>query len=221
MPEAVVFDLDGVLLDSERRWNEAKEAVTREAGGRWRGEAARAMMGMSSPEWSAYMRDELGVPLGAERIDALVVARMRAGYAAGLPLLPGAVAAVRGLADRWPLGLASSSNRELIEAFLDLAGLRREFRAVVSSEEVGRGKPSPDVYLEACSLLGVAPARSVAIEDSANGIRAAATAGMVVVAVPNPHYPPGAEALALTAATVATPGELTADLVERVAGPRP
>jgi len=221
MPDAVVFDLDGVLLDSEQRWNEAKEEVAREAGGRWREGAAEAMMGMSSPEWSAYMRDELAVPLTAKRIDALVVGRMRAGYAAGLPLLPGAVEAVHGLADRWPLGLASSSNRELIETFLDLAGLCGEFRVVVSSEEVGRGKPSPDVYLEVCDRLGADPARSVAVEDSANGLRAAAAAGMAVIAVPNPHYPPSADALALAAATVATPGELTADLVERAAADRP
>lgn len=221
MPDAVLFDLDGVLLDSEQRWNEAKEAVTREAGGRWRDEAAEAMMGMSAPEWSAYMRDELTVPLEAEAIDDAVVARMRAGYADGLPLLPGALDAVAALAAHWPLGLASSSNRELIEAFLDLAGLRGRFRVVISSEEVERGKPSPDVYLEACSRLGAEPSRSVAVEDSANGLRSAAAAGLAVIAVPNPHYPPGADALALAAATVATPGELTAALVERVAAAGP
>jgi len=221
MPDAIVFDLDGVLLDSEQRWNEAKEGVAREAGGRWREGAAEAMMGMSSPEWSAYMRDELEVPLAAERIDELVVAAMLAGYAEGLPLLPGALEAVRDLGGRWPLGLASSSNREVIEAFLDISGLRDEFGAVVSSEEVGSGKPAPDVYLEVCSQLAVDPARSVAVEDSANGLRAAAAAGMAVIAVPNPHYPPADDALALAAATVATPGELTAELAERAAAERP
>ena len=128
MPDAVVFDLDGVLLDSEQRWNDAKEAVTTEAGGRWRDDAATAMMGMSSPEWSAYMHDELAVPCEPERINELVVERMAAGYAEELPLLPGAIDAVETLAARWPLGLASSSNREIIDAFLDLSGLRDRFR---------------------------------------------------------------------------------------------
>jgi len=217
MPDAVVFDLDGVLLDSEQRWNEAKEAVTTAAGGRWTDDAATAMMGMSSPEWSAYMHDELAVPYEPERINELVVERMAAGYAEELPLLPGAIDAVGTLAARWPLGLASSSNREIIDAFLDLSGLRDRFRVTTSSEEVGRGKPSPDVYLEVAARLGADAARCVAVEDSSNGLRAAAAAGMAVIAVPNPHYPPAPDALALAAATVMTPGEVTPALVERVA----
>ena len=217
MPDAVVFDLDGVLLDSEQRWNDAKEAVTTAAGGRWRDDAATAMMGMSSPEWSAYMHDELAVPYEPERINELVVERMAAGYAEELPLLPGAIDAVETLAARWPLGLASSSNREIIAAFLDLSGLRDRFRVTTSSEEVGRGKPSPDVYLEVAARLGADAARCVAVEDSSNGLRAAAAAGMAVIAVPNPHYPPAPDALALAAATVMTPGEVTPALVERVA----
>jgi len=217
MPDAVVFDLDGVLLDSEQRWNDAKEAVTTAAGGRWRDDAAAAMMGMSSPEWSAYMHDELAVPYEPERINELVVERMAAGYAEELPLLPGAIDAVETLAARWPLGLASSSNREIIDAFLDLSGLRDRFRVTTSSEEVGRGKPSPDVYLEVAARLGADTARCVAVEDSSNGLRAAAAAGMAVIAVPNPHYPPAPDALALAAATVMTPGEVTPALVERVA----
>jgi len=217
MPDAVVFDLDGVLLDSEQRWNDAKEAVTTAAGGRWRDDAATAMMGMSSPEWSAYMHDELAVPYEPERINELVVERMAAGYAEELPLLPGAIDAVETLAARWPLGLASSSNREIIDAFLDLSGLRDRFRVTTSSEEVGRGKPSPDVYLEVAARLGADAARCVAVEDSSNGLRAAAAAGMAVIAVPNPHYPPAPDALALAAATVMTPGEVTPALVGRVA----
>ena len=217
MPDAVVFDLDGVLLDSEQRWNDAKEAVTTAAGGRWRDDAATAMMGMSSPEWSAYMHDELAVPYEPERINELVVERMAAGYAEELPLLPGAIDAVETLAARWPLGLASSSNREIINAFLDLSGLRDRFRVTTSSEEVGRGKPSPDVYLEVAARLGAHAARCVAVEDSSNGLRAAAAAGMAVIAVPNPHYPPAPDALALAEATVMTPGEVTPALVERVA----
>jgi HAD superfamily hydrolase (TIGR01509 family) len=218
MPEAVIFDLDGVLLDSEQRWNEAKEALVRESGGAWADDAPRVMMGMSSPEWSAYMRDQLQVPLDAEAINADVVRRMHDGYAAGLPLLPGAIDAVRALAARWPLGLASSSNREIIDVFLDAADVRGAFGATVSSEEVARGKPAPDVYLAAAAALGVPPQRCVAIEDSANGLRAARAAGMAVIAVPNPHYPPDEDALALAAATVEVVGEVTPELVEAVGG---
>jgi HAD superfamily hydrolase (TIGR01509 family) len=221
MPEAVVFDLDGVLLDSEQRWNEAKEAVARAAGGSWRSDAAETMMGMSSPEWSAWMRDALDLPLTAAEINDAVIERMAAGYAEGLPLLPGAVEAVRALAARWPLGLASSSNREIIDAFLDLSGLAGEFKVTLSSEEVERGKPAPDVYLETARRLGTAPERCVAVEDSGNGLRAAAAAGMTVIAVPNPHYPPPGDALALAAASVAVPGELTPELVASVAAERP
>ena len=179
------------------------------------------MMGMSSPEWSAYMRDELAVPCEPERINELVVERMATGYAEELPFLPGAIDAVTALAARWPLGLASSSNREIIDAFLDLSGLRDCFGVTISSEEVGRGKPSPDVFLEVAARLGAAPGRCVAVEDSGNGLRAAAAAGMVVIAVPNPHYPPPADALALAVAAVATPGEVTVALVERVADSPP
>jgi HAD superfamily hydrolase (TIGR01509 family) len=216
MPAAVIFDLDGVQMDSEQRWNEAKEALVRESGGRWRDEAPAAMMGMSSPEWSAYLRDDLGVPMDAEAIGGDVVRRMEDGYRRELPLLPGAEEAVRALAARWPLGLASSSNREIIDLALDLADFADAFRVTVSSEEVERGKPAPDVYLEAARGLGVAPERCVAVEDSSNGLRAAAAAGMTVIAVPNAHYPPDAEALSLAAATVPVVGDVTPALVERV-----
>jgi HAD superfamily hydrolase (TIGR01509 family) len=215
-----MFDVDGVLLDSEQLWNEAKEALVREAGGRWRGDAPRAMMGMSSPEWSAYMHDELGMDRDVDEINRDVVARIERLYRTNLPLMPGAVEAVRALQGRWPLGLASSSNRELIDLVLDQAGLADAFVATVSSEEVAHGKPAPDVYLEVARRVGVNPDRCVAIEDSSNGIRAAAAAGMSVIAVPNHHYPPDEEALALAAASVETTGDVTPELVERV-GPSP
>jgi HAD superfamily hydrolase (TIGR01509 family) len=217
LPAAVIFDLDGVLVDSEQRWNGAKEALVRETGGRWRDEAPRMMMGMSSPEWSAYLRDELEVPMEAAEINREVVRRMEDGYRAGLPLLPGAGEAVRALAARWPLGLASSANRELIDLVLELAGFGDAFGVTVSSEEVERGKPAPDVYLAAARGLGVDPARGVAIEDSSSGLRAAAAAGMAVIAVPNPHYPPAPDALALASIAVAIVGDVTPALVERAA----
>ena len=214
MPDAVIFDLDGVLVDSEQRWNGAKEALVRETGGRWLEEAPTRMMGMSSPEWSVYLRDDLGVAMEAAEINREVVRRMEEGYREELPLLPGADEAVRALAGRWPLGLASSANREVIDLVLELAGFGDAFRVTVSSEEVERGKPAPDVYLAAARGLGVEPARCVAIEDSSSGLRAAAAAGMTVIAVPNPHYPPAPDALALASAAVATVGEVTPELIE-------
>ena len=216
MPAAVIFDLDGVIMDSEQRWNGAKEALVRETGGRWRDEAPSVMMGMSSSEWAAYLRDDLGVPMDVDAISRDVVRRMEDGYREELPLLPGAGDAVRSLADRWPLGLASSSNREIIDLVLELTGFGEAFRVTVSSEEVERGKPAPDVYLEAARKLEVEPASCVAIEDSSNGLRSAHAAGMAVIAVPNPHYPPEPDALELAAASVEVVGEITPELVERV-----
>jgi HAD superfamily hydrolase (TIGR01509 family) len=216
VPDAVMFDLDGVLVDSEQLWNEAKNGLVRAAGGRWREDAPRVMMGMSSPEWSAYLHDELGVGLDVDEINRDVVARMERLYRAKLPLLPGAGETVRMLAARWPLGLASSSNREIIDLVLEVTGLGDAFVATVSSEEVERGKPAPDVYLEAARRVGVPPGGCVAIEDSSNGLRAAAAAGMVVIAAPNPHYPPDQDALVLAAATVEAVAQVTPELVARV-----
>jgi HAD superfamily hydrolase (TIGR01509 family) len=212
---AVVFDLDGVLIDSEQRWDAARRAVVAEHGGRWKPEATRAMIGMSSPEWARYLRDELGVRLELDRINAAVVERLTAEYERELPLLPGAVDAVRRLAARWPLGVASSANREIIELVLDRSGLADQFSAYVSSEEVPRGKPAPDVYLEAARRLAVDPASCVAVEDSSNGLRSAAAAGMAVIAVPNREFPPDPDALSLAAVTVGGVGEIDAATVER------
>jgi HAD superfamily hydrolase (TIGR01509 family) len=217
VPAAIIFDLDGVLLDSEQRWNEAKEALVREAGGTWLEKAPEVMMGMSSPEWSAYLRDDLGVQRDLDAINDDVVRRMHESYEDGLPLLPGALETVRALAARWPLGLASSSNREIIDVFLERSGVGDLFGATVSSEQVARGKPAPDVYVETARRLGVAPRACVAIEDSANGLRAAHAAGMPVVAAPNPHYPPGDDALALAAAVVDGVGDVTPGLVATLA----
>ena len=214
MIEAVVFDLDGVLLDSEQVWDEVREELARERGGRWHDRAQRDMMGMSSTEWSRYMHDVLGLREPPEEISAEVVRRMGARYRAALPLLPGARAAVERLAARWPLGLASSSNRPLIDLVLDVSCLARFFRVTVSSEEVARGKPAPDVFLEAARRLGVAPERCAVVEDSANGIRAGRAAGMRVVAIPNPHFPPGEEALAAADVVLRSLEELTPEAVE-------
>ena len=214
VPEAVIFDLDGVLLDSERLWNRAKEQSTRCSGGRWHEDAPTVMLGMSSPEWARYLHDELAVPLDPQEINRQVVRRMQELYRGQLPLLPGALDVVHALPQRWPLGLASFSNREIIELLLELGELAGTFAATVSSEQVARGKPAPDVYSRRSREDGRRSCESAAVEDSSNGLRAATAAGMTVIAVPNPHYPSIDDALKLAAATV----DVTPKLVERVAG---
>ena len=214
MIEAVVFDLDGLLLDSEQVWDSVREQLARERGGRWHENAQRDMMGMSSPEWSRYMHDVIGLREPPEEINREVVRRVESAYRDDLPVIPGAREAVKRIAARWPLGLASSSNRELIELALELLGVRDLFLATVSSEEVARGKPAPDVYLEAARRLDVEPAQAAAVEDSHNGIRAAKAAGMRVVAIPNRHFPPGADALAAADVVLESLDALTAEAIE-------
>jgi HAD superfamily hydrolase (TIGR01509 family) len=186
-----------VLVDSESVWDAVREQVTRQSGGHWHAHAQRDMMGMSSLEWSRYMREALRVPMDPEEIAALVVERLQDRYRQDLPLLPHAVETVRELADRRPLALASSSNRPVIDLVLEETCLAPCFRATVSSEEVGRGKPAPDVYLEAARRLGLEPTSCAAIEDSTNGIRSGKAAGMWVAAIPRPDFPPAPEALEL------------------------
>jgi HAD superfamily hydrolase (TIGR01509 family) len=209
---AVVFDLDGVLVDSEQVWDEVREALAHERGGHWHEGAQRDMMGMSSPEWSRYMHDRIGLSESPEEINRLVVERMLERYAAGPPWLPDAVETVRRLAAEFALGLASSSNRELIDSVLEAGGIADCFGATVSSEEVAAGKPAPDVYLEVARRLGVDPHECTAIEDSHNGIRAAKAAGMRCVAIPNAHYPPG-DAVAEADTVVDSLSELTPEVL--------
>ena len=214
---AVVFDMDGVLVETEEVWDSVREDLAHATGGRWSSRAHTDMMGMSAPEWTGYMHRVVGVALPPDEIGRRVVARLGDRYRQRLPMVPGAAHAVRSLAAHLPLAVASSSNRELIDLVLDLAGLRPLFRAWVASEEVARGKPAPDVYLEAARRLGVPPARCAAVEDSGAGIRAAADAGMWTVAVPNRRYPPDAAALARAGARAASVAEVPALVLARAA----
>ncbi len=189
MIASVVFDLDGVLVDSERVWEEVRRGFVARAGGRWLPDTQARLMGMSTAEWSRYLSRDL-------------------------PLMPGAQEAVRRMGARWPLGLASSSPLEIVKTVLDEAGLAGVFAAVASSDEVAAGKPAPDVYQLAARRLGVAPDVSVAIEDSSNGLRSAAAAGYRVVAIPQPAYPPDPDALALAAARLGSLADLTPEALE-------
>ncbi len=213
MIEAVIFDLDGVLLDSEKLWDQARREVVQEGGGTWLPGSTEAMQGMSSTEWPVYLRDRLGVQLSAEEINNQVVARVLMLYQDTLPLLPGATDAVERMAAAWRLGLASSSNRPVIDLVLDRADLAPFFDVTVSSEEVPRGKPAPDVYLEAARRLGVIPSSCAVVEDSANGIRAGVAAGMRVVAIPNPDFPPPDDVLAMAKVVLPSLSDLSPDAV--------
>ena len=209
--EAVVFDLDGVIVDSEHVWDEVREELARERGGRWHERAQADMMGMSAPEWSRYMHDVVGLSESPAEIDELVVEGMLERYAERLPLIDGEVDAVVRIAASFRLALASSSNRRVIDAVLDAAGIASSFEATVSSEEVGHGKPAPHVFLEAARRLDLPPDRCAAVEDSGNGIRAAHAAAMRVVAIPNPRYPPPQDALALADVVLESVRELDSE----------
>ncbi|HEX6447915.1 MAG TPA: HAD family phosphatase [Trebonia sp.] len=195
MIEAVVFDLDGVLIDSEPVWEQVRRRVVAEHGGHWDPDTQDRLMGMSTGEWSRYLSEDLDVALSPDQVAATVIAAMADRYREHLPLLPGAVEAVTRIADRWTVGLASSAPRSLIETVLDASGLRPKFAATVSTEEVAHGKPAPDAYLTAADRLGVPPAACAAVEDSSNGLRSAAAAGLAVIAIPHEKYPPAPDAL--------------------------
>ena len=216
MIDAVIFDLDGVLLDSETAWRDAKRDVVGEWGGVWKDEASRAMLGMSAPEWSVYMRDDLQVDRDPEAIDAEVVRRLLEGYRHRLPLIDGAREAVERLAARYPLGLASSSNLEVIEVVMDAGGFGRFFKTWVSSEEVAGGKPAPDVFLEAARRMQADPETTAAVEDSHNGILAARAAGMATIALPNPEFPPGDDALEQAHVVLDSLDDLTVETIEQL-----
>ena len=215
---AVVFDLDGVLVDSEPVWEAVRRDFVAEHGGRWRPDSQQRLMGMSTAEWARYLMTDLGVGgMSAEEVADAVVERMAQRYREAVPLLPGAATAARMLASRWPLGLATSSPRRLIDVVLDRAGLAALFPVIVPTDEVGRGKPAPDVYKEVTARLGFDTPRCVAVEDSTNGLRAACAAGMGIVAVPRPAYPPDADALACAGLVLDSLEELTLEMVASLA----
>jgi HAD superfamily hydrolase (TIGR01509 family) len=213
MIEAVIFDLDGVLVDSEPVWEEVRRQVVAEHGGTWAADTQQRLMGMSTGEWARYLSGELGVQLPPDQLAELVIGRMQDRYRAHLPLLPGAVAAVHELAAHWPLGLASSAPVRLIDTVLAASGLRSSFAVVMSTEQVARGKPAPDIYLSVTEELGFRPASCAAVEDSTNGLRSAASAGLQVIAVPHPQYPPEPDALAAARLVLTSLSGLTAGAV--------
>ena len=217
MIRAVVFDLDGVLVDSEPVWEQVRRGLVAERGGHWAPDAQHRLMGMSTPEWARYLSEDLGVGLAPERVATVVIDRMAARYREHVPLMDGAVDAVHRIAVRWPLAVASSAPATLIETVLQSAGLRSCFAVVMSTEQVAHGKPAPDIYLAVTAALGCPPLDCAAVEDSSNGLRSAAAAGLRVIAIPQPEYPPDADALARASLVLPGLAELTTDAVAALA----
>ena len=213
LPDAVVFDMDGTLTDTEATWDVVRRQLATDAGLAWPDGATQAMMGMSTREWSTFLVEVVGLPVTPQRAAQLTVDAMAAHYRTGITVLPGAVEAVRRMAERYPVAIASSSPRTLIDAAVEVLGLADVLAATVSTEEVERGKPAPDGYLRACELLGAHPWRSIAVEDAPNGLLSALAAGMTVIAVPPHFHPPAPELLARTS-VIGTLDELTQQLVE-------
>jgi HAD superfamily hydrolase (TIGR01509 family) len=201
--EAIVFDLDGLLVDSEPVWDQARRSMADEVGKPWTREDHHAVMGVSTREWAEYMIERLGLELTPEEVEAEIVGRMVAVYRGGIPYLPGAVAAVDLAVEHYPTALASGSHPALIEV------------VIVPADEVGAGKPAPDVYLATAERLGVRPEDCICVEDSGNGILAGVRAGMKVIAVPDSRFPPRAEALAQADLVLGSLTELT---LESLAG---
>lgn len=217
MAEAILFDLDGVLIDSEALWDEVRRAFVQEHGGIWTAEAQTRMMGVRPDIWPRYMAEELRVPLTPTAIHAGVLEMLQERYRRDLPVIPGARSAVRELAREWPLAVASSSDRHLIELVLEQAELEECFTAVVSTEEVPRGKPAPDVYLKAAESLRVAPSSCAAVEDSEPGIRSAVAAGCGVIAIPNRDFPPSEATLGTADVVLPSIRQLDAAVVRLLA----
>ena len=210
---AVIFDLDGVIIDSEPVWETVRRGFVAESGGTWLPDSQRRLMGMSTAEWARYLAEDLAVPMAAEQVADEVVRLMVARYDVALPMIPGALEAVRRLSARWPLGLASSSPRRLIDTVLERSGLAASFKVTISTEEVPRGKPAPDVYLEVAKKLEVEPRACVAVEDSSNGVRSAVAAGMMTIALERPEYPVDPDARAGSAVSLTGIESLTVEML--------
>ncbi len=213
---AVIFDMDGVIMDSEEYWWEERSALAQQYGAEWLPDDQRHTMGTNTHEWSLYMKQRMGLDMSPEEIGDLMVSRVNARVSAHLPVLPGAVEAARIAASAYPVALASGSATPIINEVLRVTGLDQVFQVVVGGDSVTRGKPDPEIYLLAAAQLGVDPALCLGIEDSVNGLRALKAAGMYAIAVPSHNFPPPDDVLAMADARVASLTEFSLDLIRQI-----
>ena len=214
--EAIIYDMDGVLVDSEVYWDKSRVEFARDRGKTWTDEFQRLAMGRSTVGWAGVMREKLALDETIDDIIAEMKARVIAHYEERMPARPGALESVSHMRQHFRVGLASGSPTEIIKAVLSITGLDQIFEVMIYGDEVPRGKPAPDIYLEALQALGVSPAASLGIEDSANGLRSLKAAGMFAVAAPSPGFPLPPDALALADAHITTLEDFTVDLVRDI-----
>lgn len=210
--QAIIFDMDGTLMETEEHWDVVRRQLAADEGLPWPEEATKAMMGMSTPEWSEYLVTAVGLPMTAPEAAEKTIDAMADHHREGVELLPGAIESMRRMASRFPIAIASSSPRRLIDAGIEAMGVGDLVAVSVSTEEVAAGKPAPDGFLRAAELLGVDPGACLAIEDSTNGVVSALNAGMAVVCIPPAFHPPSDEVLARTT-VLSSLDELTFELI--------
>ena len=214
--EAVIFDMDGVLVDSEVYWDKSRIEYACDRGKTWTDEFQRLAMGRSTIGWARVMQDRLQLDDSIDEIIVDMKARVIAHYEERMPTRPGALESVRHMKEYFRIGLASGSPTEIIKAVMRITELDLVFEVMVFGDDIPRGKPAPDIYLEAMSRLGVAPQAAAGIEDSANGLRSLKAAGMLAVAAPSPDYPLAEDVLALADAHIVSLEDFNVDLIRQI-----
>jgi HAD superfamily hydrolase (TIGR01509 family) len=212
---AVVFDMDGVLIDSEVIWRQVRKDYAAEIGQVWTETDQMDMLGRSTPDWSALMRERLRIThLSAADLAQEILGRVQDAFARDLPQRPGAAAALQALAQRYPMALASGSPRPLVESAMRITGFAPYFRSILCGDDVQHGKPHPEIYLRSLHKLGVEPEQAAGVEDAPNGLRALRAAGMWAVAAPCPEFPLDAASHALGHVHISTLEDLNVALLD-------
>ena len=214
--EAVIFDMDGVLVDSEVYWDKSRVEFARDRGKTWTDDYQRLAMGRSTVGWATVMREKLQLDESIDDIIAEMKGRVIARYERRMPTRPDAIESVHRMKQHFRVGLASGSPTEIIKSVLRITGLDQVFEVMIYGDDIPRGKPAPDIYLEAMAQLGVLPHVTVGIEDSANGLRSLKAAGMAAVAAPSPDFPLPPEILELADARIDTLEAFDLSLIRRI-----
>ena len=216
MIEAVIFDMDGVLVDSEVYWAKSREEFAQDMGKVWTDDDQRLAMGQSTIGWAKVMKERLQPEMTVDEIIIDMKKRVIAHYEERMPTRPGALEAVKLASKHYRVGLASGSPTEIIKSVLSLTGLDQIFEIMIYGDDIPNGKPAPDIYIEAMKQLGVNPAVTIGIEDSANGIRALKAAGMYAIAAPSPGFPLPVEIVEMSDAIIHSMEDFSTQLVHAI-----